>query len=97
MAQLLKKLWSQERGENLSEYALLILLMSLVVIAGMKGLASGVDSAYTKAATRVIAAGGMGSITTGPMGNASPQPSPLTVRTKGVRATGRKDYPKPPN
>ena len=95
MAQLLKKLWSQERGENLSEYALLILLMSLVVIAGMKGLASGVDSAYTKAATRVIAAGGMESITTAPMNNASPQPSPLTVKPKGVRSSSRKSYWQP--
>ncbi|HUZ47752.1 MAG TPA: hypothetical protein VMW54_14035 [Terriglobia bacterium] len=97
MAQLLKKLWSQERGENLSEYAMLLLLLALMVIAGMKGLASAVDSAYMKATTRVIAAGGMESITTDPMGKASPHQSSLTVKPKGVRTTGRKDYPQPPD
>lgn len=70
MTQLLKRLWPEEDGENLSEYGLLLLLMSLLAVAGMRGLASSVDHAYAKASTQVITSGGsMESITTDPSGD----------------------------
>lgn len=70
MTKLLKRLWPEEDGENLSEYGLLLLLMSLLAVAGMRGLASSVDHAYGKASTQVITSGGsMESITTDPIGN----------------------------
>ena len=64
VTQLLKRLWPEEMGEALQEYALLLLLISMVVVAGLRGLASTLDHAYLKTSTRVIAAGSMESITT---------------------------------
>jgi Flp pilus assembly pilin Flp len=70
MTQLLKRLWPEEEGANLSEYGLLLLLMSLLALAGMRGLASGVDHAYTKASTQMVTSGGgIDSITTDPVGD----------------------------
>lgn len=67
MTQLAKRLWSRSDGQNLSEYALLLLLVSLVAVAGMGGLASRVDHAYLKASTRLTTAGSTESITTDPI------------------------------
>jgi len=97
--QLLKRLWTEERGQSLSEYALLLLLVSLIVVAGMKGLASGVDHAYMKASTRIIAAGNTESITTDPIGNVDPNQPASTARTTGPRlaTSGEKVYTRPPH
>ena len=71
MTQVLKRLWPEEEGQNLSEYGLLLLLLSLLAVAGMRVLASRVDHAYGKASVQVITSGGsMDSITTGPISNA---------------------------
>ncbi len=82
MPQMLRNLWSQERGEGLVEYALIILLVSLVLIAGMKELSSKVNRPYTKASSQVTASGGMDSIHTGAMGNDHQKHPPLTAQTR---------------
>lgn len=82
MLQVSKNLWSQEQGEGLAEYALIVLLVSLIVIAGMKELSSKVNSPYTKASSHVIASGGMNSIHTGSMGNYHRKNYPPTAQTR---------------
>lgn len=70
MTQMLRRLWPEEKGENISEYGLLLLLGSLLALAGMRGLAAGVNRAYAKASTQVITSGGgTDSITTDPIGD----------------------------
>ena len=74
MMQLLKRLWPEEEGENLSEYGLLLLLISLLAVAGMRGLATSVDHAYGKASIQVVTSSGGGSIesiTTDPIADVS--------------------------
>jgi Flp pilus assembly pilin Flp len=98
VAQLLKKLWRKEAGEALQEYALLLLLISMVVIAGLKGLASNLDHAYLKASTRVIAAGSMESINTDPISTTDPNQSTPQAKPEGVASatTGERIHAQSP-
>jgi pilus assembly protein Flp/PilA len=45
--QLLKRLWQDESGQDLIEYALIATLVALVAITGLNGLASRITSYYT--------------------------------------------------
>ena len=49
MKELLKRLWQEEEGQDLTEYALLLVLISLVAIVAMKGLGSAVSDAFSNA------------------------------------------------
>jgi pilus assembly protein Flp/PilA len=53
MKQLLMRLWREESGQDLIEYALLMVLISLAAIAAMKGLATAVSTAYNNAASNL--------------------------------------------
>jgi Flp pilus assembly pilin Flp len=64
MTHLLKRLWSGSDGQSLSEYALLLLMVSLVAVAGMGGLASSVGHVYLRTSARVVTAGSLESIRT---------------------------------
>jgi len=46
-------LWSDERGQDLTEYALLIVLVALAAVASMKALARAISTAYSNAATNL--------------------------------------------
>jgi len=48
---LLKQLWRDQAGQDLTEYALLLVLISLVAIASMKTIATAIGTAFTTAAT----------------------------------------------
>jgi len=48
---LLFQLWKDEAGQDLTEYALLLVLIALVAIASMKTLATAVKTVFTTAAT----------------------------------------------
>jgi Flp pilus assembly pilin Flp len=48
---LLLHLWKDEVGQDLTEYALLLVLVSLVAIASLKGIATAIDKAYNTAAS----------------------------------------------
>jgi pilus assembly protein Flp/PilA len=48
MKSLLKRLWSEEEGQDLVEYALLVALLALGAVAGMKGLATQINTAFNK-------------------------------------------------
>jgi Flp pilus assembly pilin Flp len=50
MKELLLKLWKDEEGQDLIEYALLIVLMSLAAIGSIGGLATAVNNVFSTAA-----------------------------------------------
>jgi pilus assembly protein Flp/PilA len=47
---LLTNLWNDQSGQDLTEYALLLVLISLVAIASMKAIASAISTVFTTAA-----------------------------------------------
>jgi Flp pilus assembly pilin Flp len=48
---LLHQLWKDDAGQDLTEYALLLVLIALVAIASMKTLATAIKTVFTTAAT----------------------------------------------
>jgi pilus assembly protein Flp/PilA len=53
MKQLMKKLWKEEEGQDLVEYALLITLVSLALVAALTGLSSAITTAFNNAVTQL--------------------------------------------
>ena len=51
MKAILVRLWKEEEGQDLIEYALLIVLMSLAAIGSIGGLASAVNGTFANGAT----------------------------------------------
>lgn len=49
MEQFAARLWQEEEGQALTEYALLLLLVSLVAVSAMKGLASSLTNVCSQA------------------------------------------------
>jgi pilus assembly protein Flp/PilA len=56
MKNLLNRLWKEEAGQDLTEYALLLVLIALVAIASMKTLATAISTVYTTAAADLAVA-----------------------------------------
>jgi Flp pilus assembly pilin Flp len=50
MPDLLKRVWQEERGQDLVEYGLLLVLVSLGAVAAMGTLASAISNAFGNAA-----------------------------------------------
>ena len=50
MKNLMKKLWREEEGQDLTEYALLVVLVALASIVAMSSLATAISGAFSKAA-----------------------------------------------
>ena len=50
MKNLLVRLWKEQEGQDLTEYALLLVLLSLAAIATLGTLASAINSVFTEAA-----------------------------------------------
>lgn len=50
MKNLLTRLWNEESGQDLTEYALLLVLVALFAIASMKTLATAISTVYNTAA-----------------------------------------------
>jgi pilus assembly protein Flp/PilA len=55
MKNLLYRLWQEEEGQDLVEYALLLVLVALAAITSMKGLASAIGTIFNNAATNLAA------------------------------------------
>jgi len=53
MKALLARLWREEEGQDLIEYALLIVLMSLAAIGSIGGVATAVNNAFGSAAANL--------------------------------------------
>jgi pilus assembly protein Flp/PilA len=51
MRNVLRQLWKEEEGQDLTEYGLLVVFIALALIAGMKALASGISQTFANAST----------------------------------------------
>jgi pilus assembly protein Flp/PilA len=49
MSSILKRLWKEEQGQDLTEYALLIVLVALVATASMATLGSSISDVFVNA------------------------------------------------
>jgi Flp pilus assembly pilin Flp len=53
MKHLMKRLWKEEKGQDLTEYALLLVLLSLAAVTFLGDLADAINSAFSNAATNL--------------------------------------------
>jgi pilus assembly protein Flp/PilA len=53
MKNLMIRLWKEEEGQDLTEYALLLVLLSLAAIGTLGVLASAINSVFSTAATNL--------------------------------------------
>ena len=53
MKNLVVRLWKEEEGQDLTEYALLLVLLSLAAIATLGTLASAINSVFNAAAANL--------------------------------------------
>jgi Flp pilus assembly pilin Flp len=53
MKEMLRRLWKEEQAQDLTEYALLIVLVALGAIVGMSKLATAINSVFSTAATNL--------------------------------------------
>ena len=53
MKNLVLRLWHDEAGQDLTEYALLMVLIALASIVAMKNLAGAISNVYSNAATNL--------------------------------------------
>jgi len=53
MKNLMIRLWKEEEGQDLTEYALLLVLLSLAAIGTLSTLASAINSVFAKAASNL--------------------------------------------
>jgi len=53
MREAFLNLWFDEDGQDLTEYALLVVLLALAAVAGIQGLATAISSTFTNAATNL--------------------------------------------
>lgn len=57
MTQFLRRLWLEKQAEALSEYALLLILICLTVLAGAKGVATTIDHFYSDTSSHMASIG----------------------------------------
>jgi len=53
MHNLWRLLWEEEKGQDLTEYGLLVVFVALALIAGMQSLASGISTVFSNASGSV--------------------------------------------
>ena len=51
MKNMLARLWKEEEGQDLTEYALLLVLVALAAIGSLTPLATAINKVFTSAAT----------------------------------------------
>lgn len=51
MKTLLNRLWKEERGQDLTEYALLLVLLALIAVGSLPTLAATINGVFTRANT----------------------------------------------
>jgi pilus assembly protein Flp/PilA len=51
------RLWKEEEGQDLVEYGLLVVLISLFAVAAMQGLANGISDAFNNATAQLTSSG----------------------------------------
>jgi Flp pilus assembly pilin Flp len=50
MKAFVNQLWKDEQGQDLTEYALLVVLIGLAAVTAMKGLATAISNTFSAAA-----------------------------------------------
>ena len=58
MQALIKTLWTDESGQDTTEYVLLVALIALAVTAGMVVLAQNINAAFSQAGSLLDSSGG---------------------------------------
>jgi pilus assembly protein Flp/PilA len=53
MKNLMIRLWKEEEGQDLTEYALLLVLLSLAAVASLSSLAVAINGVFSKAVTNL--------------------------------------------
>jgi pilus assembly protein Flp/PilA len=53
MKKLLVRLWKEEEGQDLTEYALLLVLVSLAAVGSLGSLATAINGVFSTAATNL--------------------------------------------
>jgi len=53
MKNLLVRLWKEEEGQDLTEYALLLVLLSLAAVGALGNLATAINAVFQNAATNL--------------------------------------------
>jgi pilus assembly protein Flp/PilA len=56
MGNIAATLWKEEEGQDLVEYGLLVVLISLFAVVAMKGLANGISDAFSNASAQLTSA-----------------------------------------
>lgn len=51
MKNLVMKLWKEEEGQDLTEYALLLVLLALAAIGTLSSLATAINNVFSKASS----------------------------------------------
>ena len=51
MRNIVRRLWEEEEGQDLVEYGLLVVLVSLAAVAAMRGLASAISGVFPTASS----------------------------------------------
>jgi Flp pilus assembly pilin Flp len=49
----MERLWKEEEGQDLTEYALLLTLISLALVAALNGLATAISTVFGNAVTQL--------------------------------------------
>jgi len=52
---IVKRLWREEKGQDLTEYALLMVLIALVAIASMQTIGTTISNVFSNAAANLTA------------------------------------------
>jgi pilus assembly protein Flp/PilA len=55
MKNFFARLWKEEEGQDLTEYALLLVLLALAAIASLGTLANAINNVFNQAATNLTA------------------------------------------
>jgi pilus assembly protein Flp/PilA len=50
---MLARLWADEEGQDLTEYALLVVLLALAAVTGINQLATAINGVFTSAGTNL--------------------------------------------
>jgi Flp pilus assembly pilin Flp len=53
MKKLIQRLWKEEQGQDLTEYALLLVLLSLAAVSSLGTLAGAINNTFSKAAVNL--------------------------------------------
>jgi pilus assembly protein Flp/PilA len=56
MKAVIRRLWKEEEGQDLTEYGLLLVLIALIAVAAMQTLGSSINNVFSNAASNLSAA-----------------------------------------